>query len=62
MKMSDDNAYMPNRPRVLTQFGGTSFRSSSDAQKRVPPRVSGGCRNQIAATTSTQLMTDACYR
>ena len=35
MKMSDDNAYMPNLPRVLTQF---------------------------AATTSTQLMTDACYR
>jgi hypothetical protein len=35
MKMSNDSAYMPNRPRVLTQFGGT---------------------------TSTQLMTDACYR
>jgi hypothetical protein len=44
MKMSDDDAYMPNLPRVLTQFGGTSFRSSSDAQKRVPPRVSGDAK------------------
>jgi hypothetical protein len=27
-----------------------------------PSKSFGGCRNQIAATTSTQLMTDACYR